>query len=1088
MKTLLLKSFCLLLVGFLIGIKPAKAQGQQSVTIRGRVTDKKDKQSIIGASVIELDNNNRTVTGVSTDIDGNFAIKVSNTANQISVSVIGYKTYLTKSIGERRVINVQLESNTNQLVEVSITSNPTVSNGTGLNIDARNSTMASSTINAKDLAELAVTSIDQALAGRLPGVDFGTTSGDPGAGMSIRIRGTASINGSAEPLIVLDGMPYETEVPKDFNFGTADDVGYAQLLNISPSDIQDITVLKDAASTAVWGSKAANGVLLINTKRGVMGDPVVTYNFKGTMAHQPAGIPMLDGNSYATLIPEEVMNATGAPLDFLGNNGQNKAFQYDPSDPFYYYNYGQNTNWIDLITRTGYTQDHNISMSGGGEKARYYTSFGYLNQTGTTLGTDLTRITTKINLDYTVSSRLRFRTDLTYTHVLNTLNYDNSLRTVAYDKMPNMSPYLFDSYGNITDTYFSPESNIQGQYPDTYNPLALANTGLSHLTGERITPKFNVQYDIIPSLLVSTVDLQFDINNTKSKTFLPQIATGEPSTDNTVNRATDADGDSYDVQSKINLIYTPSLGEKSSFQGLLSFQTEDTKNAAYNEETTNTASAYLQDASSPGLNSLGLSSTDDESRSFGVLAQGQYVYLDRYIVSLNGRVDGNSKFGPNNRYGFFPGVAARWRVSGESFMKKFTFIDDFSLRLSYGAAGQVPDASYYGTYTPLTWTYNGAPAVVPDKVELSNLKWQTVVGKNVGFDLNMFNSRFKADVEFYQNVTENLFFNPLNIATISGYNSIGLNVGTLQNDGWEVGINTIPVKTRNWIVGFDFNIAQNGNKLTSVSSAYPTESVAGLPGLGQYKSFLLVGNPFGSFYGFKYEGVYSDKNATVATDENGKQIVDANGNKIYMRYNYPQVNYTFQPGDAKYEDVNHDGNIDYRDLVYLGNGVPKFTGGFGPNITFKGNLKVSAFFSYRWGYQVINQVKISTTNMYTVNNQSTAVLSRWRNPGDITDMPRALYEAGYNWLGSDRYVEDGSFVKLSAVTVRYSFPKTFLQKMRLNNASVYVTGQNLLTFTKYTGQNPDVSTEGDNTPFSFPIDSGLTPPSITYTLGLTVGF
>jgi TonB-linked SusC/RagA family outer membrane protein len=1092
MKTLLLKSFCLLLVGACIGITPVKAQGQgqvqQTTTIRGRVIDKKDKQAIIGASVVELDNNNRTVTGVSTDIDGNFAIKVSKTTNQISVSFIGYKTFLTKAIDERKVINVSMEATANQMTEIAITGTRTVSNGTGLNIDVRNSTMASATINAKDLEELAVTSIDQALAGRLPGVDFGSTSGDPGAGMSIRIRGTASISGSAEPLIVLDGLPYETTIPPDFNFGTADDVGYAQLLNISPSDIKDITVLKDAASTAVWGSKAANGVLLINTKRGVTGAPVVTYNFKGTMAVQPKGIPLLDGNSYATLIPEEIMNATGVPIDFLGNGGQNKAFQYDPSDAFYYYNYGQNTNWINLITRKGYTQDHNLSMSGGGEKAKYYASVGYLNQSGTTLGTDLTRITTKINLDYTVSSNLRFRTDLTYTHVINTLNYDGGLRTTAYNKMPNMSPYLYDEYGNLTSAYFSPASNIQGGYPDTYNPLALANTGLSHLTGERITPRFNIQYDIIPSRLVSTVDLQFDINNTKSKTFLPQVATGLISTDNNVNRASDADGDSYNVQSKINFIYTPELGEKSSFQGLLSLQTEDTRTSSYSAITANTASAYLQDPSNPGINSLGLNSTQGESRNLGVVLQGQYVYLDRYILSLNGRLDGNSQFGPNNRYGIFPGVAARWRISGEPFLKKATWLNELSMRLSYGEAGQAPSASYYGTYNPLSWSYDGRAAVIPNNVELTNLKWQTVIGKNVGFNVGIFNSRIKADVEFYQNTTKDLFFNNLSVTTVSGYNNIGLNIGTLENNGWELGLNTIPIKTKNWIVGFDFNIAQNGNKLTSVSPFYPTESVVGLPGLGQYKSFLLVGNPFGSFYGFKYQGVYTDKNATIATDENGKQIADANGNKIYMRYNYPAVNYTFQPGDAKYEDVNHDGNIDYRDLVYLGNGVPKFTGGFGPNITFKGALKISAFFSYRWGYQVINQVKISTTNMYGVNNQSTAVLRRWRNPGDVTDIPRALYGAGYNWLGSDRYVEDGSFVKLSAITVRYNLPKEFLQKFKMNSASFYLTGQNLLTFTKYTGQNPDVSTQGDNTPFSFPIDSGLTPPSISYTFGLTVGF
>jgi len=1091
MRTFLLRGFGFFVAGTLLllcGTLKAQNQPQQYTTIRGQVVDKKDKQPVIGASVIEFDKDHRTITGVLTDIDGNFAIRVSNINNHLSISYIGYKTYLSGSIGALRTINVQLEPGSTNLTEVNVTSNShVVNNGTGLNIDLRNSTIASATVNAKDLEELQVSSIDQALAGRLPGVDFGSTSGDPGAGTTIRIRGTASITGNAEPLIVLDGLPYETQIPADFNFGTADDQQYGQLLNIAPSDIKDITVLKDAAATAVWGSKAANGVLIINTKRGQVGKPVVTYNFRGTAAVQPKPIPLLNGDSYATLIPEEFMNATGVPLDFLGNNGQNKAFEHDPLDAFYYYNYSNNTDWIGLITRVGYTQDHNISMSGGGEKARYYTSVGYLNQTGTTLGTDLTRITSKINLDYIVSAKLRFRTDLTYTHINNTLNYDKDLRSVALDKMPNMAPYMYDEYGNQTSAYFSPASNIQGQYPSTYNPLALANTGSSHLIGERITPHFNLMYTMLPSLLVSTVDVQFDVNNSKSKTFLPQIATGRPSTETTVNKASDNDGDSYNVQSKINFIYTPHLGDKHSLQTLLSFQTEETSTASYSANTANTASSFLQDPSNPTLTGLTLASSQGLSRSIGALIQTQYSFVDRYIISLNARVDGDSQFGPNNRYGFFPGIAARWRVSGEPFMKNVKFIDELSLRLSYGASGEAPDASYFNTYTPFPYSYNGRPAIVPSNVELSSLKWQTLIGKNLGLNLGLFNDRIIATADFYRNTTKDLFYKGLNISTVSGFQTINMNIGTVENNGWEFNLTATPIKTRKLIVGLDFNIARNVNAITSVSDDYPRESSVGVPGLGQYKSYLILGNPFGSYYGFKFTGVYKDKNSTIAKDEDGKPIIGPNGQTVYMRYNYPLVDYTFQPGDAMYEDVNHDGNIDYRDLVYLGNGIPKFVGGFGPTVTL-GNISMKAFFNFRWGYDIVNGAKISTTNMYGVDNQSTAVLRRWRNPGDVTDMPRALYQAGYNWLGSDRYVEDASFVKLASVTVRYNLPKPLLQKLGLNMASIYVTGQNLYTWTDYTGQNPDISTVGSVNPFSYPVDNSLTPPSIQYTIGVSVGF
>ncbi|TKB96251.1 SusC/RagA family TonB-linked outer membrane protein [Pedobacter cryophilus] len=1092
-RSLLKKLFLFILIALSAGLEIANAQ-EKFIIIKGKVVDKNDKLPIPGASVVELDKDKRTITGVTTDFNGNFSIRVSKPDHQLSVSFIGYKTFFSGGLNGRTEINIALETSFNELQGVTVTAKSEAPL-TDLAISARNSTRATSTINAERIDQLSVTSIDQALQGRLTGVDFGTTSGDPGAGMAIRIRGTSSISGSAQPLIILDGMPYETEVPKDFNFGTADDQGYAQLLNIAPSDILDITVLKDAASTALWGGRAANGVLLINTKRGKMGKPAVNYNFKGALATQPASIPFLTGNQYSMLIPEEVMNATNLPLDFLGNNGQNKAFQYDPLDAYYYYNYSNNTDWIDLISQTGVTQDHNVSMSGGGEKTRYYASVGYLNQSGTTKGTDLTRITTKINLDYNVSSKLRFRTDLTYTHVNNNLNYTNSLRTTAFNKMPNMSPYEYDENGNITQVYFSPESNIQGRYSGTYNPLAMANEGSSQLFGERITPRFNLSYKILPdNKLTFTGDVVFDINNNKSKTFLPQIATGRPSSETTVNKASDSDGDSYSMQTKLNLVYTPISNEKQSLQNLISFQTSDSRTASFSAISSNTASSYLRDPSILSVTNgsgLGLNSAKAQSRSMGLVFQSQYQLLDRYIFSLNGRIDGNSKYGPDNRFGFFPGVSARWRVSGEPFMKKYNkFLDDLSIRLSYGSTPNAPGSNYayFSRYTPFSWTYLGNSAVSRDNIALTQLRWETVVGKNLGFNLWMFNDRVKLDAEIYQNTTKDMYYSNLRIPNITGYSAVSMNIGTMNNDGWEIGINTLPVKTKNWVVDLSLNVSRNVNSIQSISEFYPRESVVGLPGLGNYKSYLIEGNPFGSYYGFRYKGVYKTAEDTKAKDANGAPIIGPNGQVKYMRYNYPVADYIFQAGDAIYEDINHDGNIDEADMVYLGNGLPKFNGGFGTDISYKGTWKLGAYFSYRYDFDVVNKAQITTTNMYGFNNQSTAILSRWRNPGDDTNMPRALYNDGYNWLGSDRYIEDASFLRLYSVTCTYIFGKSVLQKLNIKSGRLYVTGQNLYTWTNYTGQDPDINIVGDNSPFAYPQDNALTPPPRIFTLGLTLGF
>jgi hypothetical protein len=370
-------------------------------------------------------------------------------------------------------------------------------------------------------------------------------------------------------------------------------------------------------------------------------------------------------------------------------------------------------------------------------------------------------------------------------------------------------------------------------------------------------------------------------------------------------------------------------------------------------------------------------------------------------------------------------------------------------------------------------------------MELKNLRWQTLRGTNVGYNVSLFKGRLRMDGEVYRNRTKDLFFDGLQISSFTGYNSIFMNVGTMDNQGWELAVWTQPYKSKTLTVGFDFNISGNQNVIREISEFYPNQR-GDVTKNGEYLRLLQINNPFGSFYGYKYKGVYTDMNATVAKDAKGAPIIGPNGQTIYMRFNYPQTNYIFQPGDAMYEDINHDGNINYMDVVYLGNSNPKLSGGFGPSVTWK-NFRLTSFFSFRYGYDVINGTKMNTTNMYGFDNQSTAVLSRWRKEGDVTDMPRALIQGGFNWLGSDRYVEDASYIRFRTVTLRYNFDKKALKKMKMKSASFYVTAENLFTFTNYLGQDPEVSFRGSD-PFRVSYDYSMTPPAKNITIGLVAAF
>ncbi|HEY6913511.1 MAG TPA: SusC/RagA family TonB-linked outer membrane protein, partial [Paludibacter sp.] len=547
--------FFLVFVSLLMTIS---ATAQTKMIVHGKVISGTDKQPLIGVSVAEYDKSNRILNGAVTDLDGNYTLKISGgVGTTITYSYIGYKK-TTKTVGSSTVMDVVMEDASHTIKEVAVTAKKQVNTGFA-NISERDLTYAVSKIDSKDLEGLQVASIDEALQGRMSGVDIVANGGEPGAGMSIRIRGTTSINNGSDPLIVVDGIPFDTNIGSDFDFATADQENYAQLLNISPADIQDITVLKDAAACALYGNRGANGVLLIKTKRGGVSKPMVSYTFKGSLNTPATPIKTLSGDQYTTLILDEAQNS-GTPLNTISY----PEFMYDPTNPYYYYNYGQNTDWYSALTKNGYTQDHSLSISGGGEKAQYRTSLGYYNQLGTVIGQSYSRVTASLNLDYNVSDNLKFQVNLSYTHGDQNKNYTTDLLNSAYTKMPNQSIYEFNTNGEMTPNYFSPVLTPQGSFlsfdydkasKGIYNPVAMANSGYWKVKSERILPKFNIQYWVIPEVLKYQADLAFDINTSKDNRFLPQIATGRLWPEINVNRTSDIASESFIVQTFNKLIY-----------------------------------------------------------------------------------------------------------------------------------------------------------------------------------------------------------------------------------------------------------------------------------------------------------------------------------------------------------------------------------------------------------------------------------------------------------------------------------------------------------------------------------------------------
>ncbi len=529
--------------------------GQASSIIRGTVVDETG-EPIIGAQLHEVDKNNRVYSNTATDFNGEFSLAIKNPNNKIKVSYVGFKPQ-TLSIKPNMHIVMQDAAT---LSEVQVTASR-MSNDGSMPIPVRELSGATQTINTKEFEGLSVTSVDDALQGRLAGLDIVSNSGDLGSGSSMRIRGSGSINSNAEPLIVLNDIPYESHVDESFDFSNATQEQFANLLAINPEDIEEITVLKDGAAAAVYGARGANGVILIKTKRGVKGPPRVQYLYKFSMHKQPKGRKMLSGDDYTMLMkqayfnPRQDENACNIP-----------EYNYDPTYSEYW-NFVNNTDWVDEVTRYGYTHDNTVNVNGGGDKAKYRASLGYLTQTGTIIEQKLERISALMNLDYQVSDRLKFSTEFSLTHTKNDKTYDEfgNILDIAYTKMPNVGVYRRDDAGNLTnDFYIIPQSSsLDASQKNLVNPVAMANLAKYAETSMRIIPTLRVQYDILnpeKHRLRYQGYVQFDIENRKDDRVLPRELTSYSWNNDAVNRVSRRDAESLNMQTKHELLFMPQIG------------------------------------------------------------------------------------------------------------------------------------------------------------------------------------------------------------------------------------------------------------------------------------------------------------------------------------------------------------------------------------------------------------------------------------------------------------------------------------------------------------------------------------------------
>lgn len=1047
----------------------------QKVPVSGTVSDQTGP--VIGASVIEKG----TTNGTMTDNDGHFTLTVSKGA-VIEISSIGYKTQEI-TVGAQTNFTVTMSEDNEFLDEVVVV-------GYG---SMKKSDLAGASVSMKesDLKGSIISSLDQSLQGRAAGVTAVTTSGAPGSSSSIRVRGQATINANAEPLYVIDGVIVQGGGNTGADFGLGDALGNGKVSTISPlstinpADIVSMEILKDASATAIYGAQGANGVVLITTKHGKSGEAKFSYDGMVAMSRQAVRLNMMNLREYAQYYNEMVEE---------GDIYETNPYYATPSL------LGKGTNWQDEIFRTAWQHQHQLSAQGGSDKVQYYVSGSYMDQQGTIIGSNFNRFSVRTNLDAQLKKWLKLGVNATYAITNDNLKLADSNQGLIYYSLTTIPDIpVYDVNGNYSST-------IREGYTSP-NPVALAMMDEILLKRKKLSGNIYAELTPIKHITWRT-ELGFDMGESDANRYKPMIDLGGwVRSQNSISYQKNSN---YFWQLKNYLTYANQWGKHSvtamvgqecweSRWNYLSGSNTDLPS----DEVHNVALATGTPAISSGFGSSSMAS---------FFTRETYNYDDRYLGTYTYRYDGSSNFGPKNRWAGFHSVALAWRFSNEKFFEPVKkVIDNGKLRLGWGQTGNSSIGSYaWGaaiSRMPSALGMGFRPSNIPN----TSIRWESQEQYNVGLDLSFFTGRLNLTVDAYYKRSDDMLMS-MQLPSYMGTQGNGSsklqapkgNYGSIENKGLEITLDAHPVQLKNFSWDSNFQISFNKNKLLSLSD---TEN-ATLVGYGQWGDVVCVseiGKPLYNFYGYKVEGVYKDLDDIQNSAKPAKYPSDG----VFSRGN------TVWVGDIKYKDVDENGVIDERDRTDIGSPLPKFTFGWTNTFRYK-NLDLSIFLNGSYGNKVMNYNSLTLTHMNsTWTNQLQSVVSKRARLEPID--PTIVYADGSKWFDhidnvrvknpgtkiphtsindpndndriSDRYVEDGSFLRIKNITLGYTFPKALLNKAKIENLRVYVNIQNLYTFTKYTGYDPEVgASTQDSTGLTYGLDNGRYPSPAMYSFGLNITF
>lgn len=1069
----------IILLGIIFGASSA-ALAQE--IIRGHIIDATLGEPLIGASVAEFDADNRIIGGSITDVNGNFQLVVENTGHVLEISSIGYATQRLE-IGSRTSFAVVMEEENVMMEEVVVTA--VRQSGSLTNIPAADIAASVTEVSMADISEVGVSSAADALQGKIGGMDI-TSTGTPGGGSQIVIRGMSSLSGST-PLIVVDGLAQDVKSSTNIDFGSADVEDIGDMVSVAPQDIKTIRVLKDASATAQWGARGADGVIEITTKRGKKGKTAFNYDFSTSRYTDPSPIPLLGGDEYVTLMIDELKNRDGV-IDLTNDYPQ------IANDPFYplYHNYNKNTDWIAEITRPGNKFEHYFSASGGGERARYNTSVGYETQEGTTRGEDAQKLTTRINIDYKITNRLTLVTNFSFTDQQIGRNYHENengspfrphIRNIAYRMAPNMSIYEYDSMGIATGQFFNPIDNFQGNEITYYNPAALVAHSYTRMDRSDLNASAQLRYRVTNWLSLDQL-FAYQYRGETENSFLSRKSVATAWIDDWNDKTTEDNFWYLKRLSRTKININTMLTGAHHLTGTLMWEVIG-KNDFFSRATiSNGLGASIPESSVEAVIN-NLESGEGLDRQVSGLGMLNYNFKGKYALQGGVRVEGSGKFGKNNRWGYFPNLGFTYHMHREDYMRRLPWISNSRLRISYGIAGKAPRSAFaqYSIYsTPERNTYAGNRIISPERPELRNLLWERSYSLSAGWDLSLFDNRVNLIADIYRIRTEDILSQNYQIPASSGYATLDwFNGGSIENKGWELTMQGDVKRQGNLKISASFNLNRNINTFLEFAENFEPERNTSI-GNGQYPYRLQLNKPIGSFYGFIYEGVYQTDEDAYAYDSNGEPLYDMNHQPITMDYNGNK----FGAGDTKYRDINYDGKIDINDVVYLGNMLPEYTGNVGSRLRYK-NISLNINFLFRVNFQIINRLGLDLERMNSFDNQSVATLNRWRDEGVSIEnqIHKAEYAHSFNSLGSSYYVEEGDYMRLNSVSLGYDVPKSILAKIKIRSLRITLAGRKLLTFTNYSGVDPEIRT---NRPDRLTVDSGRTPVPKYYTLNFHIGF